>query len=117
MILTFVGNLFCCIYLLVSFPWNIFAVKIIESVGNLWYRVSIWRYQLVTAGTGSEYYDAGCHLVEKGPYRLLLGGTGLEQGGTGYFVMALSRYRALMPLYNEVEGVVGCHLFRTDFEM
>ena len=72
MILTFVGNLFCCIYLLVSFPWNNFAVKIIESVGNLWYWVSIWRYQLVAAGTGSEYYDAGCHLVEKGPYRAVL---------------------------------------------
>ena len=55
MISTFIGNLL--LYLFASvFSW-----------------VSIWRYQLVTAGTGSEYYDAGCHLVEKGPYRAVLG--------------------------------------------
>ena len=55
-----------------------------------------------------EYWDS------RGRYWLVLGGTGSEQGGTGYFVMVLGKYRALMPSYNEVEDVVGCHLSRND---
>ena len=127
------GILFAVFFCFCLFLGIFLLGKMIESV-YLWSWVSIWRYWLVHGGTGLEYGGTSWELLEMGQNmamlavtwlkRVLKGGTGcyllvlvLQQGGTRYFVITLGQYRALMPLYNEVEGVVGCHLSWTDFEM
>ena len=83
--------------LLLSFPWNIFAGKMIESV-YLWSWVSIWRYWLVHGGTGLEYGGTSWELLEMGQNMAMLAVTWWKmvlKGGTGCYLVVLDQNRVV----------------------